>query len=314
MGTHPIFESDFDCLTEKKMGYSVVLIYGGEYSNIEAPLMMEAATLGALEHSVIDNFELKNDTKLTLTYCGEILRHSQKMPRDGATIFASVTHALQGDTIPTQPPTQSINQFDEAFRFLNRHTDHRQRSPIREKVRQIIELQLEKRYASHPALCHADIEGARICSSYDMFVAAALTDKKLAEKHKLLQRLVVEVFKEAKTKLPAMLPPGIGGPIVPFGGGSSSNQPSSQMRSANPANAVKRVDNASNAESSALCRCRWWRRTRANCDAVKFGQCPSGGFISGSGKRNSAIARNGHFGANERSECATNFGRNRRQC
>jgi hypothetical protein len=219
----------------EKMGYSVVLIHGGEYSNIQAPLMMEAATLGALEHSVIDNFELKNDTKLTLTYCGEILRHSQKMPRDGATIFASVAHALQGDTIPTQPPTQSMNQFDEAFRFLNRHTDHRQRSPIREKVRQIIELQLEKRYASHPALCHADIEGARICSSYDMFVAAALTDKKLAEKHKLLQRLVVGVFKEAKTKLPAMLPPGIGGPIVPFGGGASSNQPSSQTRSANPA-------------------------------------------------------------------------------
>jgi len=157
------------------------------------------------------------------------------MPRDGATIFASVAHA-QPDTIPTQSATQSINQFDEAFRFLNRHTDPRHRSPIREKIRQIIELQLEKRYAAYPALCHADIEGARMCSSYDMFVAAALTDKKIAEKHKLLQRLVVEVFKEAKTKLPAMLPPGIatGNTIVPFGGGSSSNQPSSQTRSANP--------------------------------------------------------------------------------
>ena len=95
----------------EKMGYSVVLIHGGEYSNIEAPLMMEAATLGALESNVIDNFELKSDAKLTLTYCGEILSHSQKMPRDGATIFASVAHA-QPDTIPTQSATQSINQFD----------------------------------------------------------------------------------------------------------------------------------------------------------------------------------------------------------
>jgi len=203
------------------MVYSVILVNGGDYSNIDAPLAIDGANFCALEKEIISSFELDTNSKLILSYCGEVLKGSSRLPRDGATILASVKNAGNQSCFvqSSNPPTQNT-QFDEAYRFL-RHHQSNARSPIRERLRLVIESHLEKRYISYPDFCRTDIDGARLCSNYDLFMASALVDKKVAQNHEIIQLLLIEIFKEVKAKLASTMAAssGAAGPsIVPFGG------------------------------------------------------------------------------------------------
>merc|ERR1711933_357136 len=45
MGTHPIFESDFDCLTDSKMTRPLVALLDGRDCSVEMPILKDVATV-----------------------------------------------------------------------------------------------------------------------------------------------------------------------------------------------------------------------------------------------------------------------------
>mgnify|MGYP000487561344 CR=1 FL=1 len=98
------------------MKYSIILINGGDYSNIEAPLVLEANSFSNLENEIKSCFELPeksgnmrilrrnfmgkleydinfNDcliARLMIAYCGQIIKPTNRLPRDGAMLHVSV--------------------------------------------------------------------------------------------------------------------------------------------------------------------------------------------------------------------------------
>ena len=93
------------------MTFSVVLVNGGDFSNIDAPLEIEATSLEELTNEVKNNFGLDQSGKfffseeffdekkqflcrslvdLIITYCGLPIT---QLPRPGAPLFVSVKHS-----------------------------------------------------------------------------------------------------------------------------------------------------------------------------------------------------------------------------
>ena len=84
------------------MTFSVVLVNGGDFSNIDAPLEIEASSLEELTNEVKNNFGLDQSGKLCantelslygilvdliITYCGLPVT---QLPRPGAPLYVSV--------------------------------------------------------------------------------------------------------------------------------------------------------------------------------------------------------------------------------
>jgi hypothetical protein len=76
------------------MKYSVVILNGGDYCNIDAPLTVEANCLNSLESEILSSFELTG-SQIQMTYCGKILSRQSRLPRDGATIYISTKTKIE---------------------------------------------------------------------------------------------------------------------------------------------------------------------------------------------------------------------------
>lgn len=200
---------------------------------MDAPLTMEANSFSSLENEIISTFDLKGS--VSLMYCGKILSKDRPLPRDGATIYASVKQPSNHQKFSQSAPAPPLNpKFEEAVYFIHRHQNPR--SPTREKLRQIVESHIEKRYQTHPNLCKKSIEGARLCSNYDLFIASILVDKRVGLSYELIQSITVDIYLEAKEKFssisvgnPAATSSGIPS-IVPFGGVPAGNASTRQNR------------------------------------------------------------------------------------
>jgi len=181
------------------MKYSVILIHGGDFSNISAPLLVDATNFQGLNDEIRSSFDL-GPGQLQIAYCGEILSGSSRLPRDGALLHVSVKMDSVQDAFsyddPQEPPFRT--EINEAFQFVNKH----QRTPMKDNLRLIIEDLLLKRYELFPNLCRTDLNGSRLCSNYDLFMASL--NVKVMRHHEIVQCMLLEVHKVGKDALQSL--------------------------------------------------------------------------------------------------------------
>ena len=117
------------------MKYSVILIHGGDFSNIDAPLLVDATNFQGLNDAIRSSFELGPE-QLHIAYCGEILTGSSRLPRDGALLNVSVKSDRVQDAFcyddPQEPPFRTeINvRSTLKLRFTTQNSDEMGRHQI----------------------------------------------------------------------------------------------------------------------------------------------------------------------------------------
>lgn len=177
------------------MWFSVVLVSGGDFCNIRAPLRVEAESFPALDEQVRSSFGIEKDANLVITYCGVVLK--KLPPRNGAPLFASIVAQR------ARKPTSKLDnvaskmrpEIQEAIQFMQKIL----RSPLREKLKLLATQILNKRYTLFPELCEQDKYAARIASNLELFLQSI--NPKIMRDHELISSLAIEIYKEAKTKL-----------------------------------------------------------------------------------------------------------------
>merc|ERR1711935_600540 len=116
MGTHPIFESDFDCLTENKMneidlvGQLTIKIAPGEVELVDGDehgtFVVEACTKGGtgqatvsqtIKSKITDDLNLIKETKIEDTYLSTKTIETQYIPQYGYRMWRAIEHKQTED-------------------------------------------------------------------------------------------------------------------------------------------------------------------------------------------------------------------------
>lgn len=183
------------------MTFSVVLINGGDFSNIDAPLEIEANSFEQLTTQVKSNFGLDQteDQKVDLivTYCGVPIT---QLPRPGAPLFVSVKATLTSAF--AHHSSGDVNyrkEVGEALEYIRHNTDRRRPPGHREKILSVIKNVIERRWKKYPQLCAADLHGANLCSSLERFVKCL--DPKIIRKHEIIVQMVLDIHRIAQQKM-----------------------------------------------------------------------------------------------------------------
>jgi len=205
---------------------------------MDAPLSIQASSLDNLKQEIIQSFDLDPMSALMLAYCGKKLT---ELPRDGATIFASVI--LKNSK--SRPPKVDVNsaeqksKLQDALKLFHQHMKN-PRILLREKIRNVIESNLIKRYEKYPVICENDQSGARLAENMDLFFSTFAGGKKVYQDHPIIQVLMVDIFEDLKNVVQAQ-PPTLGNfggtSFVPFGGPVAAPSGVRPMNS-NPSRAV----------------------------------------------------------------------------
>ena len=103
-----------------------------------------------------------------LAYCG---RSIKELPKDGVTIFASVISKPSKTRLPkidANSPEQKT-KLQEALKLFHQHMKN-PRILLREKIRNVIEGNLLKRYEKYPVICENDPDGARLAENMGKYM------------------------------------------------------------------------------------------------------------------------------------------------
>jgi len=179
------------------MTFSVVLVNGGDFSNVDAPLEIQATSLEELTNEVKNNFGLDQSVELVITYCGLPVT---QLPRPGAPLYVSVKQSEKSAfSFQATGDANFRKEVGEALEYIRHNTDRRRPPGHREKVLSVIKGVLERRWRKYPELCSADLQGANLCSSFERFMRCL--DPKIIRKHEIIIQMVLDIHRIAQQKM-----------------------------------------------------------------------------------------------------------------
>jgi len=181
------------------MTFSVVLVNGGDFTNIDAPLELEAASMTELTKEVKANFGLDDSVDLIITYCGLPI---VQLPRPGAPLLVSVKPAVKSAfTARAEGDVDSKNaqQVAAALEYIRHNMDRRRPPGHREKVLSVAKNVLERRWKKYPDLCRRDGHGANLCSSLERFMKCL--EPGVIRKHEIIVQMVLDIHRIAQQKM-----------------------------------------------------------------------------------------------------------------
>merc|ERR1712227_712594 len=64
-----------------QMSFSVVLLHGGDFQNVNAPIKVQASNYKELQDQIKDNFGIDQNDELMISYCGMLLSSKTELPQ-----------------------------------------------------------------------------------------------------------------------------------------------------------------------------------------------------------------------------------------
>lgn len=187
------------------MSFSVVLLHGGDFQNVNAPIKVQAASYKELQDQIKDNFGIDQNDELMISYCGMLLSSKTELPQtNGAPLFVSVRQnivsqsksAFGSEKKEDAPFNKAI---PDALQYIQKVMNPRAPPNQREIVVDVIRNVLDRRWKKYPDICRKDPTGADLVSKAERFLQ--LLDPKLIRKHELIGTLLVDIHRISQQKL-----------------------------------------------------------------------------------------------------------------
>jgi len=185
------------------MSFSVVLLNGGDFQNVNAPIKVKAESYKELQDQIKDNFGIDQNDELMISYCGMLLSPKTELPQtNGAPLFVSVRQniisksAFGSENREDAPFNKAI---PDALQYMQKIMNPRSPPNQREIVVDVIRNVLDRRWKKYPALCCKDPTGADLASKAERFLQ--LLDPKIIRKHEIIGTLLVDIHRISQQKL-----------------------------------------------------------------------------------------------------------------
>jgi len=185
------------------MSFSVVLLNGGDFQNVNAPIKVQAGNYKELQDQIKENFGIDQNDELMISYCGMLLSSSTELPQTtGAPLFVSVRQIQNTKSafgLEKKEDAPFNKAIPDALQYIQKVMNPRAPPNQREVVIDVIRNVLDRRWKKYPALCCKDPIGADLVSKAERFLS--LLDPKIIRKHEIIGSLLVDIHRISQQKL-----------------------------------------------------------------------------------------------------------------
>jgi len=185
------------------MSFSVVLLHGGDFQNVNAPIKVQAGNYKELQDQIKDNFGIDQNDELMISYCGMLLSSKTELPQtNGAPLFVSVRQNIQSKSAFGSEKKEDApfnKAIPDALQYIQKIMNPRAPPNQREIVVDVIRNVLDRRWKKYPDMCRKDPAGADLASKAERFLQ--LLDPKIIRKHEIIGTLLVDIHRISQQKL-----------------------------------------------------------------------------------------------------------------